>query len=288
MEGWIPIHQRFRDIEDALNYEDLSSALQNTNGQLLQRLAARLCCEEVGMEQEVQGLSYELQQSTNELDELRKEHTRLQCLTDSIENEMPNMYKKVQNVERQSRNFRCEVDKMRAQILDMVEKERKRDTCLRKAFEKERNKKFEKLNDLFCSILVLRAGQLMQCESLEKLVKKKPAVLRKFKEQLRCKRKRLMNMQVNQEEACVQETCSQQRQLELRNMENDLREKETAKLNHELDRIRQQKAAMDGLIRSYTEEVSPRYNFMHAPCLIIGQEKNFWPPKAQRFDGSSV
>ena len=267
MDGWTSIHQRFRDIEDAINYEDLSNALQNTNAQLLQRLAAKLCTEEVAMEQEVQALSCNLQQSSNDIDELRKEHQRLKCSTDDIERELPSLHQHLQSAERQSENFESQVGKMRTQLLKMVDKERKRDECLRGAFETERRTKYAKLDDLFCSILVLRAGQLIQCESLEKLVAKKPAVLKKFKEQLRCRRKRLMHLQVNQEEACVQDSCSKQRQLELRTMENDMREKETVKLNEELDKIRQQKSAMDGLIRSYTEEVSAMTDNNH--CITI-------------------
>ncbi|OQV16957.1 hypothetical protein BV898_08962 [Hypsibius exemplaris] len=255
MQGWDSIRQTFRDVENCINYDDLTHALRNTKAPVLQRLAEQLCCcDESALERDVKALTCEELNLTETIARSREEFRVLQLGHCQVDRDTPGLQEAVNKLELRKQNFKAEIAKMHCEIMDQIRAQKRGILLEHRDFEDEQEMRTGQINDLFCGILVMRAGQIAQCEHLEELVEKKPAVLAKFKKQLKCKRKRLQLIQVQQQECGVQESCNEQRRLELRDLEKKIRKRQARLARNELERIRQQKCAMDGLVRSYTEE----------------------------------
>ena len=255
MYGWDSIHQKFRDIKNQINYDDLTFALRNTKAATLQRLAAQLCLDEASVERDVKSLSAKQFTLTENIARAREEYRQLQICNCQIDNNTPVLQSDICQLEANDQSLLKELDRLRCDTSREIGTEKRKFIAKGQAFDRERRQKTENLDNLFHQILVLRAGQLVQCEFLEDLVERKPGVLAKFKEQLKCKRKKLMQLQVQQQDFGMQASCDQQRQSVLRRMGKKLRERDAKARRKELEQIRQQTCAMDELVRSYTEEV---------------------------------
>ncbi|XP_055355964.1 uncharacterized protein LOC129601225 isoform X2 [Paramacrobiotus metropolitanus] len=255
MQTWKALQKEFPGINGSIDFQALQCALNNADQDWLTNIAVQLHHEEPKHGEVSKKLIKNRDGCVDGIGKLRQEISRLEQESTSIDQRIVCAQDAVDKLQSERSNLAKTIQKIQCDVAKKIECDKRKAHELKRKISRNRRKVRDKILSRCAQVMVLRAGQMIHAEHLEDLIEKKPCILANWKYDLKCKRKKLMQLQTKQQQHDLDNEYAQREQLEERSCQIRQRQQDIQVFNEELDHIRQQKSDMDCLIRRYTDEL---------------------------------
>lgn len=252
---WAAIQKEFQSSDDSIDFQALECTLNKSDKETLDSIAVQLQCEEFKQLQQSSSLVKQRDDCVSAINKLRTEILLLETESSEADQKIQSFQNSIDALYCQRGKFTKDVQRIQRGVSKQVAKQRESAKHIKKKICRDKDAVHGKVLSRCAELLVLRAGQIVHAEHLEDLIEKKPCILANWKYDLKCKRKKILQLQVQQQQKNLESCNLRHQQMEERSCQIREKQRELKRFNDELDRIRHQKAEMDTLALIYTETV---------------------------------